>query len=121
MMPGAVLSLGLDKLCQLIDSIPDEWDSKDLKKCIMSLFKYTREHFEAEEKLLVAIDYPKLEEHRHLHEDLISHLVKVSEDGVKDEQALLDFKEFAYNWITDHILQQDHQYLKFVKDNSLSW
>lgn len=108
-------------LFKLVDAIPDQWDHKDLNRCVMKLFKYTREHFIDEEKILEDINYPELAEHKKLHEDLISQLSNIGELGFSDEQSLLNFKEFAYNWITDHILQQDHQYLKFVNENKLAW
>lgn len=108
-------------LFRLVDSIPDDWRSRDLKKCVMKLFKYTREHFLAEEKVLTEINYPDLEAHKGYHEELINKLVIIGEEGLAGEQALIDFKDFAYNWITDHILQQDHKYLNFVKKNNLTW
>ena len=108
-------------LFQLIDAIADERADKELNKCVMKFFKYTREHFLEEERILAAIDYPQLQEHQKLHEELITQLTEIGEKGFSDEKALLEFKEFAYNWITDHILQQDHQYLRYVRENNLNW
>ncbi len=108
-------------LFQLVDDIPTSLEHGDVNAIVMKLFKYTREHFTNEERILAAINYPKLAEHKVHHINLISQLTDYGGQGFSDEKALNDFREFAFNWITDHILQEDHQYVRYVKENDLDW
>ena len=108
-------------LFQLVDEIPATLEHGEVNSIVMKLFKYTREHFTNEERILAGINYPQLEEHKIHHINLISQLTEYGGHGFSEEKDLFDFREFAFNWITDHILQEDHQYLRFVKENKLDW
>jgi hemerythrin-like metal-binding protein len=61
-------------LFDLANSIGDDLNQQQIKKNIIVLYKYTREHFAAEEKMMQKISYPKFEEHKELHKDLITKL-----------------------------------------------
>ncbi|MCP4120302.1 MAG: hemerythrin family protein [Bacteroidetes bacterium] len=121
----SVQHAGIDEqhqqLFQLIDDLPDTIDPLSLKKCIIKLFKYTRTHFSDEEEIMKSIGYPGRENHQKLHEDLISELTEFSEREFSDEKCLQDLKEFAYNWLTDHIIDEDMNYYRFAKENNIVW
>jgi len=106
---------------KLVDNIPDNLDSAKIKKCIMKLFKYTRTHFLDEEEIMRGINYPKLAKHQEQHDDLISHLSNFSDNNFQDQESLLKFKEFAYDWLVNHILEQDMKYYFFARENGVTW
>ena len=84
------------------------------KKTILELYRYTREHFAREERHMKEIGYPDLVHHRDLHEQLIADLNKRVEKQIDTQEKLNDFVLFVYNWIVDHILNQDKKYFEFA-------
>ena len=80
------------------------------------LLEYTQYHFDTEESLLERHNYPNKEEHIHLHEGFKSKLIKLSTD-YKNKKATLTYELISVlsNWLIDHILWEDKQYVSFVK------
>ncbi len=94
----------------------DELTQGEIKKYIMELYRYTRKHFAAEEKLMKESDYPGATAHRALHGELISRLNAVSLQSFEDRQALHYFRKFVYDWIIDHILNHDMEFFKYKRN-----
>ena len=80
------------------------------------LFEYTREHFTLEEELMQSMGFPKYEEHRLLHEDLLTRLKAIDLDALATEEAIISFKRFIYDWLIDHIMEDDMLYCEFTKN-----
>ena len=103
-------------LFDLANSIGDDLNQQRAKKIIMDLYKYTREHFAAEEQMMQRISYPKFEEHKELHTDLITKLNTISAQPFDNEESVSDFITFVYDWLTHHILNKDMDYMRFAND-----
>jgi len=84
-------------------------------KYIMELFKYSGTHFKHEEQQMKEVGFPGLYKHIELHDELITKLSEISLNFIKTEQEFTDFKNFIYNWITQHILADDMKYFEFEK------
>jgi len=100
----------IDTQHQQLFTLGNELFSSDYssgKKYVMEFYKYTRTHFEAEEKLMREIDYPGYSDHRKIHEELLEGLNKVSENYFDDEGLFEQFKIFVYKWLTQHIMYED--------------
>jgi len=86
-------------------------------KIIMGLYKYTRRHFTAEEKMMEESGYPYLLEHKELHDDLITKLNKISETAEMGQDIDMEkLRVFVFEWLTDHILKQDKDYMGYLRD-----
>ncbi|MBN2281521.1 MAG: hemerythrin family protein [Candidatus Marinimicrobia bacterium] len=85
-------------------------------KNIMRLFNYTREHFRHEEEHMQAIGFPDLKRHIELHNDLISKLSEISLNFIKNDEELYRFKQFIFQWMTEHIMHEDLKYFSFDKE-----
>jgi hemerythrin len=103
-------------LFDLANSIGDDLNQQRIKKIIMDLYKYTREHFAAEEQMMKRISYPKFEEHKELHKDLITKLNTISAQPFEDDESVYDFITFMYDWLTHHILNKDMDFMRFAQD-----
>ncbi|MCP4670155.1 MAG: hemerythrin family protein [Desulfobacula sp.] len=103
-------------LFELANSIRDDLNQPGIKKIIMDLYQYTREHFTAEEQMMQRISYPKLEEHKELHGDLITKLNTLSAQSFEDDESVNNFITFVYDWLTHHILNRDMDYMRFAHD-----
>lgn len=89
----------------------------DVTKTIMNLYKHTTQHFDTEEQHMKAIGYPKLIQHRELHNGLISGLNNLIEKPIDSYIGLEVLKKFVYNWIIDHILNHDKKYFEFYQEH----
>ena len=67
----SVGDLEIDKqhkgLFELGNELPEVSGEQDVKPIIMQLFKYTREHFSAEEEMMNRIGFTYLAKHKKLH------------------------------------------------------
>ena len=106
-------------LFDLANSLGDDLNQQRIKKIIMLLYKYTREHFTAEEKMMQRINYPKLKEHKELHEELITKLNTLSAQPFEDDESVYDFITFVYDWLTHHILNKDKDYMRFAQNQGI--
>ena len=103
---------------ELGNQLPEIFDGSDVKPIILRLYKYVRIHFTAEEKMMKSIGYPQLEEHRLLHDNIITQLNKISSQPLDTDEAIYGFKKFIYNWLIDHILNEDNKYFQFNKNKN---
>ena len=103
------------ELFALGNAIPDVTNSQDIKKIVMQLFKYTREHFAYEEAMMKSSGFPLMDEHRTLHEDLITKLSDISAEQLETDDAIWDFKKFVHAWLVDHIVHEDGKFFTFLR------
>jgi len=79
----------------------------ELTKYIMLLYKYIREHFRDEEKLMKDVEYPDYQAHKLTHNMLLDRMNEISEKVAQDNLAEDEIKEFMEDWLLDHILLKD--------------
>ena len=103
------------KMFMLGNNLLEGTGESDIKPLILSLFKYTREHFLAEEKMMNRIGFPLFLEHKALHDALITKLNDVSSQSLGNDEAISSFKEFIFNWLCNHIMTEDNKYFQFSK------
>jgi hemerythrin-like metal-binding protein len=99
----------------LANLVSADLDTKGINAAIMALFRYVREHFTAEEKMMKEIGYPETSSHRDLHEALITRLSELATHSFQNGEALTEFRQFVYTWVIDHILNQDMKYIRFAQ------
>jgi hemerythrin len=100
----------------IASSLSDTIEVTRGNRIIMALYKHIREHFTAEEQMMKDIGYPKLEEHRNLHDNFITELNRIAEakGSSTDKEPFGELKTFLYHWVIDHILNHDMDYVRFI-------
>jgi hemerythrin-like metal-binding protein len=81
---------------------------------------YVKSHFAYEEEMLRAVGYPDFTAHRREHVEFMRKIlesVKLFESG-RTTIALVDFVRFLRDWILGHILVNDMQYARWIRDNN---
>jgi hemerythrin len=79
------------------------------------LLSYTRTHFAAEEGILAAAGYPGLAEHRKIHRDLLDQVEIFNTKFKRGEGSInVQLLNFLRDWLTNHILKEDHGYSECV-------
>lgn len=103
------------RLFELGNLLSKDMNAKEIKHIIMELYKYTRVHFTDEEEIMANAEFPELSNHKVYHENLISDLNKVSEKKFDNAETILEFKEFLFDWLIDHILYKDKLFAKYMQ------
>jgi len=81
--------------------------AKDMLAPIIDMMNdYTRIHFHIEEAVLEKINFPTLERHRGLHNDLTVKLHEAGRNSTLDKDPR-EFMEFLKNWWINHICHED--------------
>ena len=103
------------RLFRLGNEIQDA-NIKEAKKYIMELYKHTREHFKFEENHMKEIGFPDVKQHREMHDGLIARLNDIVEKDFGTDESFRRFKAFLYDWLINHILNQDRKYFDYYKN-----
>jgi len=94
----------IDELCFI-----DDKSTKQIKKIIIELKKYSSYHFKTEEKYFTDIDFIEKDKHIHLHDMFIKTI-----EYYYESPELLNKKKlytFLNSWIKNHILIEDKKYI----------
>ncbi|TLD96614.1 non-heme iron protein [Helicobacter jaachi] len=88
----------------------------EIKMILVEFFDYMKTHFKDEEQYMQAIGYPRLEEHRKIHRDIVAEMAGM----VKNVHSVEVLKEMistiAKDWLLTHILQEDMQIEKYRRE-----
>ncbi len=91
-------------------------DRPSVGEVLEELVHYTEYHFDREEKLMEAGNYPGLEEHRTDHKDLARRLLEYKKT-FEDRPESFDptaFYDFLSEWLVVHVLEKDMKYKPYV-------
>lgn len=107
-------------LAQLINNLHEQFEvgktGLSLAKVFTHLAQYVRVHFENEEALMQAINFPGLVEHQAVHKDLVSQAMELSEQYMEgEEDVTAETVDFLKNWAVDHIVGEDMEIKRFLK------
>ncbi|MDZ7818853.1 MAG: bacteriohemerythrin [Aliarcobacter sp.] len=100
-------------------NVEDKDKTKKIKEILTDLYDYMKTHFTHEEKFMTEINYPKIEEHKKLHREIISKI----NDFVKQlptmeissfEKELAKIIDIA---LVHHIIQEDRKIIAWEKAN----
>ncbi|MGB4045849.1 MAG: hemerythrin family protein [Halanaerobiales bacterium] len=93
----------------------DQYD--DIIKLLKELHTYANYHFSEEEKLMEAADFIGLPAHRFQHKIFIRKIEEIELDEIDEDQKnqALELLDFLANWITNHIMKIDREYIPDVQ------
>ena len=94
---------------------PENLDLAVLRSTVKDLYTYIEYHFSREEDFMRSIDYPQIDIHHQIHQDILKEMnVHLTES--RDETELVRvFKSFLQRWILDHIMEEDLQIARFLE------
>ncbi|HOX05137.1 MAG TPA: hemerythrin family protein [Planctomycetota bacterium] len=106
------------RMFMLANTLPEKCTEASAQAIIAKLFAHAEEHFAAEERLMRQFGYPGAAAHRQLHTELAIKLQALSARALDSDENIRAFRQFVYDWITDHILNQDREFFLFCRDGS---
>jgi len=101
----------------LDDKVSEGVSEASIKATIEALINYVDYHFEREETLMAACGYAELDAHKAVHRQLASQVAfyKDSYDRGPEVFDMDDFMTFLAQWLSDHILLADMDYVPVIK------
>lgn len=114
---------------QMLVNITNQlWDLKqqprvrnaDISRVLGQLVDYVKRHFEREEEIFMASDYPHKKAHQAMHRELTKVVEDIAVVFNRDPDLLnLDeIMNFLKRWLMDHIAKHDMGYRDFIKAGS---
>ncbi len=90
----------------------EENDQVKTQQALEQLVKYTKLHFEDEERLMASIDYDDFENHKKSHEQLLSLVERLAGAYLKSPNSTTagELSTFLKKWLINHILGVDKRY-----------
>lgn len=87
--------------------------AEEIRAILVEFFGYIKEHFKDEEAYMQAIDYPRIQEHKKIHNEITQSMVVL----IKEVKNANDMKEklliIAKKWLLEHILKEDMKIEKY--------
>lgn len=112
------------KLISLINDVSDAMKARKAAEVIggvlQELSDYTVHHFGNEEKAFEKYNYPDKEAHMAAHKVYVDKINELVQRSKKGELGLsISVLDFLMDWITNHIMKTDMQYVPFFKDKDI--
>lgn len=105
----------------LHDAMLDGKGNDILGGILKSLVDYTVRHFDYEENLLAKHGYPDTPAHKEEHVKLCDTVLAFKEKFDAGEATVsADIMDFLKDWLMNHILKTDKQYVSFLNENGVS-
>jgi len=109
------------KLMQLINTLYHaqySGSSTQVSTILRELVDYTVYHFQAEEKIQQAFQYPEYSRHKQIHIDLIQEVSGYVDQLQKEDETIKErLMVFLSEWLKNHILGEDKKLGKFIRDS----
>jgi len=83
---------------------------------IQQAVQYIKEHFQAEEKLMIATKFSGYTDHKKVHDEFTLTVVKSVKDFEAGKRLVLEkFAYFLKDWVLTHIAVMDKQYAEYFR------
>ncbi len=108
-------------LIKLINDLNEAFAEGKTKSALTSILdelaNYTVTHFKDEEGIMEKGNYPDLEAHKKIHINFVNKVVETV-NNVKSGKIMAskDLMVFLKEWLIDHIMGTDQQYVPYVKN-----
>jgi hemerythrin len=105
-------------MCRINDlnrTIENGEDEQQIVQTLMKLLEYAQSHFEYEESFMEQYGYPFLQAHRLEHCEFLNTIDRMHpKSGGIPIQSRRRMLSYLVNWLTNHIIREDKQYIAFM-------
>jgi hemerythrin len=112
----------IDHFNSAVEVLATVQSPKQIIKTLDFLIDYTEFHFSTEEKYMTGSDYPGLEEHKTIHDELRRTLADLLQDFEEEGATYILAKNvdaFLGNWLIKHIQEVDMKFGAFIKEKGI--
>ena len=103
------------RMNKLYNAAQTKTESSQIQTLIDELATYTIQHFKDEETYMTTINFPGLETHKIIHQQLLKQFNEYIEGFKKNHTLEPAFFNFLKVWLTGHIRGIDMKYSDFIK------
>lgn len=109
-----LFNIGNEIVETMKDSSLDKYDR--IITLVDKLYEYTIFHFESEKKMIEEKGFKLSENHIKEHEDFVYKLYDLKSNDIDENQnqVLIDTLDFVSQWIVNHILNTDREYISIL-------
>ena len=110
----------LFRLANCVEALDEKTTTKEtLATLLKEFFAYMREHFKDEEVYMQSLGYPRLEEHKKLHENIVDAMTTLLKETKGIETLQAKMKVVSHKWLVEHILENDLHIEKWRAGNTI--
>jgi hemerythrin len=110
----------IQMLNEFYDNITNRSNIENISKLLISLKKYTQEHFSLEENYMKQYHYPLFNAHKREHDFFLAKVEGIEENLKNGKLVLsLDVTSFLFDWLKNHIKGTDKKYSDFFIENGI--
>lgn len=111
----------IDLINKLFDAMKSGQGKQMLKSVLTELVSYTRVHLSAEEKFLQDHNYPKLAEHKEMHQRLLAKVKEFCDKFNSGDLGIsISLCDFLQKWLKSHICNVDRQYGLYINSQTVA-
>lgn len=103
----------VNRLFELEDSNSDK---EELREILYKFSDYMKVHFHDEEEYMASIDFPSLEEHKKLHQEIIESIAHVIATPAKLNIIKSKMRIVSKRALIDHIMNEDTKINLFLAE-----
>lgn len=107
------------RIDQLLEACSKGHGKDEILQTVEFLESYTIKHFGDEEKLQRSSGYPKVTEHKAMHEYFKSKIADLKKDLTENGANIATISKanyFLMDWLLNHIQKVDTELAKYIKD-----
>lgn len=109
------------QLFDIVNSLHDALiigeDFQVLQKILDHLASHTIAHFQTEEKLMIAVNYPEYDRHKQTHDHLIAKVANLLQKfRDRDATVTTEITQFLAEWLAHHIKGEDRKMVQFFQN-----
>ncbi|OGQ88808.1 MAG: hypothetical protein A2512_04210 [Deltaproteobacteria bacterium RIFOXYD12_FULL_56_24] len=100
--------LRLVELAGVVATLADSGEQMArIKEAVVALYDYVKTHFQHEEEYMLQLGYPRYEEHKKLHQEIIAEMNAIMKHSGNLDVLVYKFKRLMHSWVLEHILTED--------------
>jgi len=109
-----------EMLNRLHASVTGGQERSVLHSVLDNLIEYTVYHFNTEEVLFDACEYPLAQEHKKEHDRLTAQALDLQRE-LREGSATISFEvlEFLHDWLMDHTSGLDMEFAQYLRENDI--
>jgi hemerythrin len=110
----------LNLINRLIADLRQHEDPSVVTSLVSELNAYARFHFISEENMMLRAGYPRIDEHKLHHRQLLDQLSlkQLRLDVRQSEEALNEIIDFLVDWFVHHSNSEDRQFADYLREHA---
>lgn len=103
---------------KLQKSLTKDSEDSNIVEALKFIVKYTRHHFESEERYMERIGYPGLESQKQLHQGIVKNVSDIFLQLKRGHKIdLVELVNFLVDWVIDHVISEDGKIGEYFRNN----